>query len=47
MALVAFQKIHRRFGFKFGCDLRGASLSDETEQFWRSLGFAVIQGYDD
>lgn len=41
-----FRKIHRRFGFKFWAVISGgASLSAETEQFWRSLGFVVIQGY--
>jgi len=41
-----FRRLHRRFGCKFWAFVSGgATLSDETETFWRRLGFAVIQGY--
>ena len=42
----AFNKIHRRFGLKFWAFVSGgATLSERTEDFWRRLGFAVLQGY--
>lgn len=42
----AFRHVHRRFGWKFWAFLSGgATLDEETETFWRRLGFAVIQGY--
>lgn len=38
--------VHRLFGFKFWAFVcGGASLSAESEQFWTSLGFVVVQGY--
>lgn len=41
-----FRRIHRRFGLKFWAFISGgAALDPETEEFWRRLGFAVIQGY--
>ena len=41
-----FRKIHNRFGWKFWALVSGgATLSSETEEFWRRLSFAVIQGY--
>ncbi|HEV2707317.1 MAG TPA: AMP-binding protein [Pyrinomonadaceae bacterium] len=41
-----FRRIHARFGWKFWAFVSGgASLSEETERFWRRLGFAVLQGY--
>ena len=41
-----FRKIHRRFGWKFWAFVSGgATLEEQTEIFWRSLGFAVLQGY--
>lgn len=41
-----FRRIHRQFGWKFWAFVAGgASLAEETERFWRRLGFAVIQGY--
>ena len=41
-----FRGVHRQFGWKFWALLSGgAALSDETETFWRRLGFAVVQGY--
>ncbi|RPH60396.1 MAG: hypothetical protein EHM89_09000 [Acidobacteria bacterium] len=37
---------HRVFGWKFcGFVVGGAHLDSELEEFWRRLGFAVIQGY--
>ena len=37
---------HRLFGWKFmGFVIGGASLDRELEEYWRRLGFAVIQGY--
>jgi long-chain acyl-CoA synthetase len=44
--LWAFRSVHRRFGLKFWAFISGgATLLDETESFWQSMGFAVIQGY--
>jgi len=41
-----FRRIHARFGWKFWAFISGgAALDRETEEFWRCLGFAVIQGY--
>lgn len=41
-----FRRIHRQFGWKFWAFISGgAALDQETEEFWRRLGFAVIQGY--
>jgi long-chain acyl-CoA synthetase len=41
-----FRRIHRQFGLKFWAFISGgAALDSETEEFWRRLGFAVIQGY--
>jgi long-chain acyl-CoA synthetase len=41
-----FRKVHRQFGWKFWAFISGgAALDSETEEFWRRLGFAVIQGY--
>lgn len=41
-----FRGIHRQFGWKFWAFISGgAALDRETEDFWRRLGFAVIQGY--
>jgi long-chain acyl-CoA synthetase len=41
-----FRTVHRKFGWKFWALLSGgAALSDETETFWRRLGYAVVQGY--
>ena len=43
---LIFRKIHRQFGWKFWAFISGgAALDRETEEFWRRLGFAVIQGY--
>ena len=41
-----FRRVHRRFGWKFWAFLSGgATLDEETDTFWRRLGFAVLQGY--
>ncbi len=41
-----FRDVHRYFGFKFWSFVcGGATLPADLEQFWGSLGFAVIQGY--
>ena len=41
-----FRHIHRQLGWKFWAFLSGgATLDTSTEQFWRRLGFAVLQGY--
>jgi long-chain acyl-CoA synthetase len=41
-----FRRIHRQFGLKFWAIISGgAALDRDTEEFWRRLGFAVIQGY--
>ena len=41
-----FRRAHRMFGWKFWAFVSGgATLNAETEEFWRRLGFAVIQGY--
>lgn len=41
-----FRDIHRQFGWKFWAMISGgAAIDHETEEFWRLLGYAVIQGY--
>ena len=41
-----FRRIHRQFGLKFWAFISGgAALDRDTEEFWRRVGFAVIQGY--
>jgi long-chain acyl-CoA synthetase len=41
-----FRKIHRVLGWKFWAIISGgAALDQNTEEFWRRLGFVVIQGY--
>src|SRR5215469_13534818 len=41
-----FRKIHRLFGWKFWALISGgAALDASTEEFWRRLGYVVIQGY--
>ena len=41
-----FRGVHRQFGWKFWAFIcGGAALDRDTEEFWRRLGFAVIQGY--
>lgn len=41
-----FRRIHSTFGWKFWAFVSGgAALDGEIEEFWRRLGFAVVQGY--
>jgi long-chain acyl-CoA synthetase len=41
-----FRRVHRRFGWKFwACISGGAALSRTTEDFFRRMGFAVVEGY--
>ena len=41
-----FRRIHRRFGWKFWAFISGgAALSNETENFFKRVGYAVVQGY--
>jgi len=45
-AMWRHRKIHRRFGWKFWAFVvGGARVDPELEEFWKALGFAVIQGY--
>lgn len=41
-----FRSIHRRLGWKFWAFISGgAALSSETEDFFKCMGYAVVQGY--
>ncbi len=41
-----FRSVRRRLGWRFlGVVAGGAALDAETEEFWRRLGYAVVQGY--
>jgi long-chain acyl-CoA synthetase len=41
-----FRRIHRRLGWKFWAFISGgAALSAETEEFFKRVGYAVVQGY--
>jgi long-chain acyl-CoA synthetase len=41
-----YRRIHSAFGLKFWAFVVGAApLPPELEEFWRRMGFAVIQGY--
>jgi long-chain acyl-CoA synthetase len=41
-----FRRIHRRFGWKFWAFISGgAALTPGTEEFFRRIGYAVVQGY--
>ena len=41
-----FRRIHWRFGWKFWAFISGgAALSAETEEFFKRVGYAVVQGY--
>jgi long-chain acyl-CoA synthetase len=41
-----FRRIHGRFGWKFWAFIcGGAALSAETEEFFKHLGYGVVQGY--
>ncbi len=41
-----FRRLHRRLGWKFWAFISGgAALSPETEEFFKRIGYAVVQGY--
>src|SRR5205085_6968711 len=41
-----FRRTHRQFGWKFWAFISGgAALDAATEDFWRRLGYVVVQGY--
>ena len=41
-----FRRIHRRFGWKFWAFISGgAALSAQSEDFFKRVGYAVVQGY--
>ena len=41
-----YRGVHSAFGFKFWAFVVGAApLSSELEEFWRRMGFVVLQGY--
>jgi long-chain acyl-CoA synthetase len=41
-----YRRVHAAFGFKFWAFVVGAApLPPDLEEFWRRMGFAVIQGY--
>jgi long-chain acyl-CoA synthetase len=41
-----YRRVHRLFGWKFWSFVVGAApLDPELEEFWRKLGYVVIQGY--
>jgi long-chain acyl-CoA synthetase len=41
-----FRKVHGSLGWKFLAIISGgAALDQNTEEFWRRLGYAVVQGY--
>jgi long-chain acyl-CoA synthetase len=41
-----YRRVHRALGFKFWAFVVGAApLPPDLEEFWRRMGFAVIQGY--
>ncbi len=41
-----FRRLHRRLGWKFWAFISGgAALSLETEDFFKRIGYAVVQGY--
>src|SRR5712692_4072216 len=41
-----FRRVHRRFGWKFWAMISGgAALSNETEDFFKRVGYAAVQGY--
>jgi long-chain acyl-CoA synthetase len=41
-----FRRIHRRFGWKFWAFISGgAALDSSTEDFFKRIGYAVVQGY--
>jgi len=41
-----FRRMHHRFGWKFWAFISGgAALPNETENFFKSMGYAAVQGY--
>ena len=41
-----YHAVHREFGLKFWCFVcGGAPLDTDLEQFWKRLGWVVVQGY--
>jgi long-chain acyl-CoA synthetase len=41
-----FRRVRRLFGWKFWAIISGgAALDQDTEEFWRRLGYVVVQGY--
>jgi long-chain acyl-CoA synthetase len=43
---VRFRRVHSQFGWKFWAVVSGgAALDSATEEFWRRLGYVVVQGY--
>ena len=41
-----FRSVHRRLGWKFWAFISGgAALSSETEEFFKRIGYAIVQGY--
>jgi long-chain acyl-CoA synthetase len=41
-----FRRVHRRFSWKFWAFISGgAALSGDTEEFFKRMGYAVVQGY--
>ena len=41
-----YRRVHSAFGLKFWAFVVGAApLPPDVEEFWRRLGFAVVQGY--
>src|SRR4029453_16753615 len=41
-----YRRAHSAFGLKFWAFVVGAApLAPELEEFWRRMGFAVVQGY--
>jgi long-chain acyl-CoA synthetase len=41
-----FRRVRRRFGWKFWAIISGgAALDQNSEEFWRRLGYVVVQGY--
>lgn len=41
-----YRRVHRLFGWKFWCFVSGAApLDPELEEFWKKMGYVVVQGY--
>jgi long-chain acyl-CoA synthetase len=46
MRAWGFRRIHRQLGWKFWAFISGgAALSSQTEEFFKLIGYAVVQGY--